>query len=133
MKFTTAASTTLAAVAIVQAGCVPVLHCHVVLRSISHPHAPNTRDTDSNNDFSHAFEGCLQKDNTVITQNNPTTFKIASKNGGDFNNCTSIVNSYKSSGETHGKLIENTDGSFEFSPIPADLPTWTSAVKNKSS
>lgn len=132
MKFTTTASVALAAVAMVEAGCVPILTCGMK-RSISHPHAPNARDTDSNNDFSNAFASCLQKDNAVISQTNPTTFKIAAKSGGNFHDCTSIVNIYKTSGETHGKLVENADGSFEFSPIPADLPAWASAVKTKSS
>jgi hypothetical protein len=131
MQFTTAAFTVLAAVAMVEASCVPLISCGMK-RDVSHPHAPVARDADSNNDFSNAFAGCLQKDNAVITQADPTSFKISAKAGGSFHDCDSIVNIYKSSGETHGKLVQNSDGSFNFSPLPADLPAWTSAVKSKS-
>lgn len=130
MQFTTAAFTVLATVAMVEASCVPLITCGMK-RDVAHPHAPVARD-DSGNDFSNAFAACLQKDNAVITQADPKTFKVAAKAGGNFHDCDSIVNIYKSTGETHGKLTQNSDGSFTFAPLAADLPAWTSAVKGKS-
>jgi hypothetical protein len=130
MQFTTAAFTVLATVAMVEASCVPILTCGMK-RDVSHPHAPVERDN-AGDDFSNAFAGCLKKDNAIISQASPTTFKIAAKTGGDFHDCTSIVNIYKSTGESHGKLVENKDGSFTFTPLAADLPGWASAVKTKS-
>ncbi|KIN07515.1 hypothetical protein OIDMADRAFT_174476 [Oidiodendron maius Zn] len=130
-QFTTAAFTVLAAVAMVEASCVPIFTCGMK-RDITHPHAPVARDTDANNDFSNAFAGCLQKDNAVISQATPTSFKISGKNGDNFHDCTSIVNIYKSSGETHGKLVANADGSYTFSPLAADIPAWSAAVKKSS-
>src|ERR1700709_1550183 len=127
MQFTTAAFTVLATVAMVEASCVPLITCGMK-RDVSHPHAPVARD-DAGNDFSNAFGACLKKDNAQIIQANPTTFKISAKAGGNFHDCDSIVNIYKSTGETHGKLTQNSDGSFTFAPLKADLPAWTSAVK----
>jgi hypothetical protein len=129
MQFTTAAFTVLATVAMVEASCVPLITCGMK-RDVSHPHAPVERA--SSNDFSNAFAGCLHQDNAVISQETPTSFKISAKTGGNFHDCDSIVNIYKSTGETQGKLVENKDLSYTFTPLAADLPGWTSAVKGKS-
>lgn len=129
MQFTTAAFTVLATIAMVEASCVPIITCGGK-RDVSHPHSLAARD--DSNDFSNAFSACLKQDNAVITQASPTSFKIGAKTGGDFHDCTNIVNIYKSTGETHGKLVEEKDGSFTFTPLPADLPTWVSAVKGSA-
>lgn len=131
MQFTTAAFTVLATVAMVEASCVPLITCGMK-RDVSHPHSPVARATTPNNDFSNAFAACLKQDNAVITQASPTSFKISAKTGGDFHDCTSIVNIYKSTGETQGALVENPDGSFTFTPLAADLGSWTSAVQGKT-
>jgi hypothetical protein len=131
MQFTISALALIAAAATVQASCVPIITCGMK-RGIDAPHTPASviEARAAGDDFSNAFAGCLNKDHAQIVAKGATSFTIKGKGANAFHDCDAIVNIYQKTGMTHGKLVKAADGSFEFTPLAADLPAWSAAVKS---
>lgn len=81
-----------------------------------------------------AFAKCLNTDHAAIKQQGNSFVIDGSASGKpqQFHDCDHIVALYEQSGMKDGKLEKQGSG-FKFTPLPADLPEWSAAVKKAHS
>jgi len=146
MQFTTTVITLLAAVAMVEASCCPIITCGMRKRDLPVAAAalgrriapapaaaakPKAKATPHGDEFSHAFAKCLNKDHAQIKQQG-NSFIIDGKATGTaqpFHDCTHLVAIYQKTGMAEGKLETVDADTFKFTPNPADLAEWTAGVQ----